>query len=48
MLTCHLLDRADLKATEGQGAVITLIQRFGSAASMARRSIRKSSNHMPH
>jgi hypothetical protein len=30
----HLLDSAQLKADEGHGGVITLIQRFGSAANL--------------
>ncbi len=30
----HLLDRAGLKADGGHGGVVTLIQRFGSAANL--------------
>jgi hypothetical protein len=30
----HLLDRAGLKADEGHGGAVTLIQRFGSAANL--------------
>ena len=29
VVTGHLLDHADLKAAEGQGGAVTLIQRFG-------------------
>ena len=32
MVGRHLLDRAGLKADEGHGGAVTLIQRFGSAA----------------
>jgi hypothetical protein len=32
VVTRHLLDRAELKAEEGHGGAVTLIQRFGSAA----------------
>jgi Putative transposase len=31
VVTRHLLDRAGLKADEGFGGAVTLIQRFGSA-----------------
>jgi len=34
VLTCHLLDSAQLDADEGQGGAVTLIQRFGSAANL--------------
>jgi ribosomal protein S27AE len=34
LVTSHLLDRAGLKADEGQGGAVTLIQRFGSAAKL--------------
>ncbi len=34
VVTRHLLDRAGLKADEGRGGAITLIQRFGSAANL--------------
>ena len=34
VLTRHLLDRAGLKADEGHGGAVTLIQRFGSAANL--------------
>jgi hypothetical protein len=34
LVTRHLLDAAGLKADEGQGGAVTLIQRFGSAANL--------------
>jgi hypothetical protein len=34
VVTRHLLDRAGLKADEGHGGAVTLIQRFGSAANL--------------
>jgi hypothetical protein len=34
LVTRHLLDRAGLKADEGHGGAVTLIQRFGSAANL--------------
>jgi len=34
VVTRHLLDAAGLKADEGQGGAVTLIQRFGSAANL--------------
>ncbi len=34
VVTRHLLDGAGLKANEGQGGAVTLIQRFGSAANL--------------
>ncbi|MGK2900324.1 MAG: transposase zinc-binding domain-containing protein, partial [Burkholderiaceae bacterium] len=34
VVTRHLLDRAGLKAEEGHGGAVTLIQRFGSAANL--------------
>ena len=34
MVARHLLDRAGLKADEGHGGAVTLIQRFGSAANL--------------
>ena len=34
LVTRHLLDRAGLKADEGRGGAVTLIQRFGSAANL--------------
>jgi hypothetical protein len=34
MVTRHLLDRAGLKAADGHGGAVTLIQRFGSAANL--------------
>jgi hypothetical protein len=34
VVTRHLLDRAGLKADEGRGGAVTLIQRFGSAANL--------------
>ncbi len=34
VVTRHLLDSAGLKADEGQGGAVTLIQRFGSAANL--------------
>lgn len=34
VLTRHLLERAGLKADEGYGGAVTLIQRFGSAANL--------------
>ena len=34
VLTRHLLDDAGLRADEGQGGAVTLIQRFGSAANL--------------
>ncbi|WP_374616140.1 transposase [Thauera aminoaromatica] len=34
IVTRHLLDGAGLKADEGQGGAVTLIQRFGSAANL--------------
>jgi len=34
VVTRHLLDRAGLKAAEGHGGAVTLIQRFGSAANL--------------
>ena len=34
VLTRHLLDGAQLKADEGHGGAVTLIQRFGSAANL--------------
>jgi len=34
MVTGHLLDRAGLKADDGHGGAVTLIQRFGSGANL--------------
>ena len=34
VVTRHLLDRAGLKADEGHGGAVTLIQRVGSAANL--------------
>jgi len=34
VLTRHLLDRPGLKADDGHGGAVTLIQRFGSAANL--------------
>jgi hypothetical protein len=34
VITRHLLDDAGLRADEGHGGAVTLIQRFGSAANL--------------